>query len=348
MAKQATITEIAKRAGVSIGTVDRVIHHRGGVSTESRQKVQAILDEVGYKVNLHTSAVALRKTFRIAVVVPQSGPGEYWDGILKGIRDAVKEYSDIPISLELLPYDQFDQASCLAVYDKIPDLEADAVILGPTLVAPSQALCAAMEARRLPYVFVDTTLPGAHPLAAFTADQPSGGALAGKLLQSIVPAEKSIALVLPRLNLGGKVQNTEQRRSGFLRYFADSAPGRVILETEMDFLARDDEALRRFLRSHPETGGICVLNSRGSVIADALRRDSRGDLFIVAFDLTDENVRCLCEGSIFALVCQRPERQGFQAVTTLLEHLLYHRDPDNTHILMPLDIVVRENLDYYD
>ena len=46
MAKQATITEIARKAGVSIGTVDRVLHHRGGVSSESRRRVQAILDEV--------------------------------------------------------------------------------------------------------------------------------------------------------------------------------------------------------------------------------------------------------------------------------------------------------------
>ena len=46
-----TVTEIAKRAGVSIGTVDRVLHNRGRVSSETRDRIQAIIDETGYQPN---------------------------------------------------------------------------------------------------------------------------------------------------------------------------------------------------------------------------------------------------------------------------------------------------------
>ena len=103
MAKQATITEIARRAGVSIGTVDRVLHNRSGVSDKSRKKIQAILDEVGYKINLHTSAIALRKEYHIIISVPHSEPGEYWDSLLTGTRQAMEEYSDIHIVCDVLP-----------------------------------------------------------------------------------------------------------------------------------------------------------------------------------------------------------------------------------------------------
>ena len=43
------IVDIAKMAGVSVGTVDRVIHNRGRVSEENRKKVQNILEMVHYK-----------------------------------------------------------------------------------------------------------------------------------------------------------------------------------------------------------------------------------------------------------------------------------------------------------
>ena len=334
MAKQATITEIARKAGVSIGTVDRVLHHRGGVSSESRRRVQAILDEVGYKIHLHTSAVALRKQFRLVVTIPEPGPGTYWDKLLDGVRKAVEEYSDIPITLLLLPYDQGNPASCREVFVGIPETEADAVIIGPTFDAETHALCAALDAAGTPYVFVDTAFPDTRPLSSFTADQPAGGALVAKLLHHIVPPGKSIVEVHPSLGGGAKAQNAVQRRRGFLRYFADCAPERKVLESERDYLGAD-------------VGGVCVLNSRGSRIADAILREGRTDIKVVAFDLTDENLRCLREGSIFALVCQRPERQGFLSVTTLLEYLLYHHATLQQHVLMPLDIVLKENLDYY-
>ena len=52
------IVDIAKMAGVSVGTVDRVIHNRGRVSEENRKKVQAILEMVNYQPNLMARSLA--------------------------------------------------------------------------------------------------------------------------------------------------------------------------------------------------------------------------------------------------------------------------------------------------
>ena len=95
MAKQLTITDIAKLAGVSAGTVDRILHRRGKVSERSRAAVEKVLAESGYRNNIHTSAVGLRKGFRIAVTMPASTEGGYWHSILEGISHATEEFSDI-------------------------------------------------------------------------------------------------------------------------------------------------------------------------------------------------------------------------------------------------------------
>ena len=77
------IKDIAKMAGVSAGTVDRILHNRGNVSRASREAVERVLAEVNYKFNLHISAISCRKTFRITVTTPIAmGVSEQLGGIV--------------------------------------------------------------------------------------------------------------------------------------------------------------------------------------------------------------------------------------------------------------------------
>ena len=52
------IKDIAKMADVSVGTVDRVIHGRSGVSESSRKRVEEILKQLDYQPNMYASALA--------------------------------------------------------------------------------------------------------------------------------------------------------------------------------------------------------------------------------------------------------------------------------------------------
>ena len=53
-----TINDVARVAGVSKGTVDRVLHNRGEVSAKSKDKVLKVIEELGFKPNLHASLLA--------------------------------------------------------------------------------------------------------------------------------------------------------------------------------------------------------------------------------------------------------------------------------------------------
>ena len=70
---QIRIKDIAVRAGVSAGTVDRVIHNRGEVSEETRKTVISIIQEMSYSPNLHASNLASSKRLYTAVLIPESG-----------------------------------------------------------------------------------------------------------------------------------------------------------------------------------------------------------------------------------------------------------------------------------
>ena len=87
------IKDIAKMADVSVGTVDRVIHGRSGVSESSRKRVEEILKQLDYQPNMYASALASNKKYAFACLLPQHEKGEYWTDVETGIHNAVETYS---------------------------------------------------------------------------------------------------------------------------------------------------------------------------------------------------------------------------------------------------------------
>ena len=76
MKKRIRIKDIAAQAGVSSGTVDRILHNRGNVSDKARIAVEKVLKQVGYKPNIHLSGLSLKKTYEIVITTPHASRGE--------------------------------------------------------------------------------------------------------------------------------------------------------------------------------------------------------------------------------------------------------------------------------
>lgn len=346
MAKQWTIKEISRMAGVSPGTVDRVLHNRGNVSPEKLKRIEETLKKAGYKYNLHTSAISLKKTYRIVVCTPACAKGEYWHFILSGIQKALDEFSDIQTDCSFSTYNQFDIYSCRNVYEDILDNLPDAVILGPTFEKETQAFCKKLDKNNIPYVFVDSIVSDTHPTAAYTTDQPIGGQLMAKLLDGMTPKGSEMALFKAKRISNLDSNNSLERQKGFYNYLKEF--GISVKEGFFSTFNTDEnrEEMSRFLKRNPNVKAIAVMNSRGHIIADLLSEFGEKDIKVAAFDLTDSNRHCLSEGSIAFLLCQRPELQGFNAIKAAISAILY-KNKANSIIAMPIDIVMRENLEYY-
>lgn len=353
MAKQITIKEIALKTGVSRATVDRVLHQRGKVSAENLAKIEKVLESHGYKYNIHTSAVSLRKAYKVAVVTPEAPKGEYWSYVIDGIREAVEEYSDVDLEFEAFPYDQFSKTDLKRVYDAVLKSSPDAIIIGPGFEDLTIEFCNGCDAASIPYAFVDSQIECTRPIASYTADQPEGGYIAGRILGNITPEDSRIA-VFSALNEGeAKAYNASRRLQGILEYFSDSRRSERLLPVcyvNMHEGAKSLDEIGDFIAKHPDIGGVAVMNSRGHLVADAIAEAHKShDIKIVAFDCTDGNRRCLLDGSISVILSQRPRQQGFQAVRSIIEYLLYRKlDHTQAFNLMPIDILLKENLKYYN
>ena len=349
MAQQLTIRQIAELAGVSVGTVDRVLHNRGRVSPEALAAVQAVLDKQSYKYNLHTSAVAFRRTgksFLIVVAIPSSEKGEYWDLVRDGLEKGFSEYSDISIQSRYVFFDQYSSISCREAFRSIESIPCSAVILGTNFVEETVELCKNLDSRRIPYVFVDGMVSGVNPTANFMVDQDKCGRLLAHLMDGFTPSGSEMAIFLPR-RVGAKMSNNSTiRLASFKKYFEEKGEGGLIREVQ--FSAENPEGIRSevssFLAGNPLVGGIAVVTSVAYQVSDALSSSGIQGICVGGFDVTEGNARCVREGKLEFLIDQHPQRQGFCAVESLLHYLLYGVPDPSLPSSLPIDIVFRENL----
>ncbi len=127
------IKDIAQMAGVSVGTVDRVLHSRSGVSESSRIKVEEILKKLNYQPNMYASALASNKKYRFAYLLPSHNEGDYWKDVERGMQQAITRFSDFNVSLSDYYYDQYESGAFIESGMRILEAQPDGVILSPTV-----------------------------------------------------------------------------------------------------------------------------------------------------------------------------------------------------------------------
>lgn len=99
-----TIKDIANLAGVSKGTVDRVLHKRGKVSKKAFEQVDKVLKEIDYKPNPIARSLRTNKIYNIYVILPDPCIDPYWLPADEGINMALKRYSSFGIVIHKYLY----------------------------------------------------------------------------------------------------------------------------------------------------------------------------------------------------------------------------------------------------
>ena len=106
-----TIKDIARMAGVSAGTVDRVLHNRGDVSPKSKAKVQKVLDEIHYQPNVFAIGLAAKKKYSFLCLIPYYIEHDYWHSVVGGIERARQELRPFNVGIDYLCYHHGDEKS---------------------------------------------------------------------------------------------------------------------------------------------------------------------------------------------------------------------------------------------
>jgi len=87
---KATITDVAKKAGVSIKTVSRVLNNEPNVAKTTRERVKAISAELRYSPNIAARGLATSKSYLIALIYDNASPN-YLSHLQLGAIDACRQ-----------------------------------------------------------------------------------------------------------------------------------------------------------------------------------------------------------------------------------------------------------------
>lgn len=341
-----TVTEIAKRAGVSIGTVDRVLHNRGRVSDETREKIQNIINDSGYQPNPLARHLKKNLKYKIGVFIPKlSKESNYWKLIYDGIEAAVQQLSAFSFELELFDFERPDRRSFYAGFQRMEEAHCDAWIIAPVMQEDTLFLLMNLK-KDIPYAFIDCPLPGASPLSTVFQDPFKGGFLAGRLMNLISSSNGPFVVIRPF----NEAHNLNERARGFKSWFS-SRPYIIVTE----FVCQENEphamrnALDKLITDVPNLRGIFTVSSMANIVSDFLyKKCLRGsglaeDIKIIGYDLVPANQKLLEENKIDCLISQRPEEQGRLVMDQIYRRLVLE-ETTRQDIFIPLDIFFRENL----
>ena len=162
-----TINDVAKAAGVSKGTVDRVLHNRGEVSRKSKEKVLRVIEELGFKPNLYASLLASQKERVICCLIPECNPGEFWSLADKGLAEGADVVGRYGIKVNVVKYDQYSIVSFRQACAQVLESEPSGVIVAPLFRDEVMNFTSVLSSRAIPYIYIDTKLEETGYLAYF-------------------------------------------------------------------------------------------------------------------------------------------------------------------------------------
>lgn len=342
------IKDIARLADVSVGTVDRVIHGRSGVSESSKKRVEEILKQLDYQPNMYASALASNKKYSFACLLPEHLEGEYWTAVENGINEALATYSDFNTTVKTIYYDPYDYQSFATTANTIVEQHPDGVMVAPTIPQYTKDFTDQLAALDIPFIYIDSNIKDVLPLAFFGQNSRQSGYFAARMLMLLAGNEKEI-VIFRKIHEGIVGSNQqENREKGFRQYMKEHHPSCLILELDLHAERNDEDNLMldRFFREHPAVNSGITFNSKVYIIGEYLQSHDRKDFNLIGYDLLERNVTCLKEGSVSFLLAQQPELQGFNGIKTLCDHLIFKKDVTRINY-MPIDLLTVETIDYY-
>ena len=337
MAEKIRIKDIAERAGVSVGTVDRVLHDRPNVSKPAREKVEQALKEMNYQPNMYASALAYNKTYTFYLLIPKHESEAYWEEIEEGAKKCEEIRRDFHIDLEVRFYERSDEDSFREVSEQIFEARPEGIIVVPSSLSVTREFTEKLHQASIPFILLDSYMPDLRPLSFYGQDSFCSGYFAAKMLM--------------RQTKDGLVVSKQQdnREVGFRHYMHDHFPQLTInvLDLPLDGTRGEyQKMLAQYFAEHPDTHHCITMTSKAHIVGDFLLKSNRRDVQIMGYDMVGKNARCLREGSISFLIAQHAYMQGYYCVDTLFLAIVLKKKVNPVNY-MPIELLMKENVDFY-
>lgn len=264
-----TTKDLAKAAGVSRATVDRVLNGRDGVKQETVDRVNHAISALGFVRNLQAANLAKSQSYRFIFALPRSGD-QFLDQIIHRIQEAETLFSADHIWCDVHHIDENDPHSISTYLSSLTKTDvAGVAIMSPESPQVRDAIIRLQErgVAALPFISNQTMMDADW----VGIDNRAAGATAGLLMGKFVAERRGTVMVIAE---SMQSRDSLERRLGFDQEICDSFP-RLHALPSLETYGNADRAhaiIGASLQAHPDIVGIYVMASEArtplSIVAD--------------------------------------------------------------------------------
>jgi LacI family transcriptional regulator len=335
-----TSKQLAELAGVSRGTVDRALNHRGGVRPSVQQRIEELARKYNYRPNRAGKALVMRDTLNIGIIINSVG-NPFFDEVKRGLEAAKADYSDFSINLNWHEEKGYDVERQLKQIEDISEMSG-------TIITPinhpdiAERLNHIIQGKKHPVITLNNDINNCARFAYVGCNYFQSGQTAGQIMGLLTNGNARILAVTG----SKKVLGHNQRLEGFIGVLKSDYPKtRIsgIIENNDD----DDRSAYEVARAIAGDSSIdalyfCAGGVTGGVYAAVSQ--CRKKPVIVTCDLTEGIQKLIREGLVQATVDQQPYWQGYTSMKVLLDYLLFHVVPESDLMYARNEIRVKYNI----
>lgn len=344
-----TIKEIARRAGVSRGTVDRVLNGRPGVKPETEARVRALMDELGYHPDQAGQMLAARKKkLRIAFLILHGPEFVFFLDILHAARDKAADLRELGVTVDFYLIRHLDQTYLERLFLEVEESRPDGIVTLPFRVKPFVDFMERMHGRGVPTVFFNVDGDFVPRMCYVGCDYVRSGRVAAGLAALCTGGYGKVGVASFDSPFDGfDSPSFTHRMGGFTQELRASYPGLTLADggAPAFFRGSDFSAVEDLLRRHPDLAALYLVNLGDFSVCRAAR-EAAGDrpLVIITNDLIPAQREMLREGVISATVSQQPDVQGSAPLQALYDLLVFGTQPASEHLYTDLLIYISQNV----
>ncbi|MBZ5687122.1 MAG: LacI family DNA-binding transcriptional regulator [Acidobacteriia bacterium] len=340
----ATLGDIAKSLGTSIGTVHRALHDHPGVSPATRARVLQMARNLGYRPNLAARYLSSKKTLRISVNTLQ-GTTSFWDEVRAGIREEAAGILLENVEVEFRTSPSLGEGEEEALEAAIA-AKVDGIITFPSRPETLRPWIRRASRSHIPVVCVATDAPNSGRLGIVAIDTLASGAIAADLMGKFLGGRTgSVGITVFDMGITEHAEKYGAFESTLKSFYPHLELLKPIEDHDVEREAY--RKCRKLFEERTDLAGMYVTTEASiPVLKAACDAKVLDRLTIITTDLFPDLVPYIRSGRVAATIYQRPRAQGQMALRLLHEFLAEGGRRSNQVSLAP-HLVMRGNLDFF-
>lgn len=343
MSSRPTIKDLARAAGVSVATVDRVLNNRHRVKEATAHRVVVAAEEIGYHAAglIKHRVQAAQPHYRLHFLLQKEEEVFYAD-LSRALRTALADRPDVQGTAEV---EFVSEISPRITAERLRAAAANADAIG--IVAVNHPIVAEaideVSAQGIPVLCLVTDVVAPGRAGYVGPDNRKRGRTAAWAISRLARKPGKVGIMLGT----HRYQSQEISEISFRTYLRESAPQFSVLESVLNLDERRlaYEAAMDLLVSNPDL--VAIFSAGGGVegLVEAVREERRDqDLVLVCNELTPFSKAALLDHTIDLLVATPIAKLAIAAVEAMLDAITHPNDRGMREVALPVDLYLSENV----